>query len=83
MAVFVLMFKEQEDEYRVIYRYGPNEGAMGRIEYDKKKNVINQLDPIQSEEFADEFFFKRAGRRLAKMSMEGPSRFLDRTTIES
>lgn len=58
MAVFVLMLKEFEDEDRVVYLYGPNENSMGKIEYDKRKKVINQLSSIDSIEFADEFFFR-------------------------
>ncbi|MBD7970148.1 hypothetical protein [Paenibacillus gallinarum] len=83
MAVFVLMLKEFEDEEKVVYLYGPNEISMGKIEYDKKKGVINQLSPIDSNEFADEFFFKRAGRRLARMIIKENQNFVDRTTIES
>ncbi|MEK3806096.1 hypothetical protein MHB63_05825 [Bacillus sp. FSL H8-0547] len=83
MAVFVLMLKEFEDEDRVVYLYGPNEDLMGQIEYDKKNRVINQLSQINSSEFADDFFFKRAGRRLSRMIIKENSNFVDRTTIES
>ncbi|GIP46340.1 hypothetical protein J45TS6_47990 [Paenibacillus sp. J45TS6] len=83
MAVFVLMLKEFEDEDRVVYLYGPNENSMGKIEYDKRKKVINQLSSIDSIYFSDEFFFKRAGRRLARMIIKENHNFVDRTTIES
>ncbi|MCG3089815.1 hypothetical protein [Sporosarcina cyprini] len=83
MAVFVLMLKQFEDAERVIYQYGPNEDLMGRIEYDKKNRVINQVSQIDSQEFTDEFFFKRAGRRLSRMIIEENQHFVDRTTIES
>ncbi len=83
MAVFVLMIKEFEDEDRVVYFYGPNENTMGRIEYDKKHEVINQISPIDSNCFADDFFFKRAGRRLSRMVIRENHSFVDRTTIES
>lgn len=83
MAVFVLMIKDFENEDRVVYFYGPNENAMGRIEYDKKMGVISQVAPIDSSEFTDEFFFKRAGRRLSRMIIKENHQFVDRTTIES
>lgn len=83
MAVFILMLKEFEDETKVVYLYGPNEDSMGKIEYDKKKEVINQISPICSNEFDDEFFFKRAGRRLSRMIIKDNQNFVDRTTIES
>lgn len=79
MAVFVLMLKELEDEDRVVYLYGPNENSMWRIEYDKKNRVINQLSPIDSKEFADDFFFKTAGRRLSRMIIKENQNFVDRT----
>ncbi|OKP85336.1 hypothetical protein A3842_07280 [Paenibacillus sp. P3E] len=83
MAVFVIMLKEYEDEERVVYLYGPNEETMGKIEYDKKNGVINQLSPIDSDSYADDFFFKRAGRRLARMIIKENNNFVERTTIES
>ena len=83
MAVFVLMLKEFEDEDRVVYLYGPNENSMGQIEYDKKSRVLNQISPINSQEFADDFFFKRAATRLSRMIIRENQNFVDRTTIES
>ena len=42
-----------------------------RIQWGKlsmiKNRVINQLSSIDSQEFADDFFFKRAGRRLSRI----------------
>ena len=83
MAVFVLMLKEFEDEERVVYLYGPNENSMGQIEYDKKNRVINRISPISSQEYDDDFFFRRAGTRLSKMIVRENQNFVDRTTIES
>ncbi|MEC0182875.1 hypothetical protein P4H61_15435 [Paenibacillus peoriae] len=83
MAVYIIMLKEYEDEERVVYNYGPSEDVMGKIEYDKKNEVINQIAPIVSENYADEFFFKRAGRRLARMIIKEKGNFVEKTTIES
>lgn len=83
MAVFVILLKDYEDEERVVYSYGPNEETMGKIEYDKKNGVINQLSSIDSDIYPDEFFFKRAGRRLARMIIKENNNFVERTTIES
>ncbi|MFI2859240.1 nuclease-related domain-containing protein [Paenibacillus sp. JSM ZJ436] len=63
MAVFVLMLKDYENEQKVVYSYGPNEETVGKIEYDKKNGVINQISAIVSDSYTDDFFFKRAGRR--------------------
>lgn len=83
MAVYIIMLKDYENEERVVYSYGPNEETMCKIEYNKKKGVINQLHSIDSSSYPDEFFFKRAGRRLARMIINENNNFIERTTIES
>lgn len=71
------MLKEFEDEDRVVYLYGTNENSMGQIEYDKKNRVINQFCPINSQEFADDFFFKRSGRRISRMIIKENENLVD------
>ncbi|MDM5154761.1 hypothetical protein QUF88_13290 [Bacillus sp. DX1.1] len=83
MAVYIIMLKDYEDEEKVVYRYGPSEEVMGKIEYNKKADVISQIEPIISEKYTDDFFFKRAGRRLARMIIKEDENFVERTTIES
>ncbi|MBC1524662.1 hypothetical protein HB825_13485 [Listeria booriae] len=67
MAVFIIMTKEYENEEKVVYKYGPDEKISGTIEYNKDSGMISQQEPIVSEFYPDEFFFKRAGRRLARI----------------
>lgn len=55
----------------------------GKLNIIKKNDVINQLTSIDSDNYSDEFFFKRAGRRLARMIIKENRNFVDRTTIES
>lgn len=83
MAVLIIMLKDYEDENRVVYCYGPNEETLGKIEYDKINNVIPPLSPIDSDRYPDNFFFRRAGTRLARMAMRENNSFVERTTIES
>ncbi|MBO2946012.1 hypothetical protein JJQ72_18700 [Paenibacillus sp. F411] len=83
MAVFVLMLKDYENEQKVVYSYGPNEETVGKIEYDKKNGVINQISAIVSDSYTDDFFFKRAGRRLARIIIKENGNFVEGTTIES
>ncbi|MGC5775819.1 hypothetical protein [Paenibacillus pabuli] len=46
MASFVLLLKEMEDEEKGIYKFGPNEIVMGRIELNKITRKFAELDPI-------------------------------------
>lgn len=43
---FVLLIKDLEDEERVIYRFGPDEQRMGRIELNKKEETIQEIEPV-------------------------------------
>lgn len=52
-------------------------------QWDKRNGVINQFSPIDSDTYPDDFFFKRAGRRLARMIIKENNTFVERTTIES
>nr|WP_260484731.1 hypothetical protein [Listeria booriae] len=45
--------------------------------------MISKQETIVSEFYPDEFFFKRAGRRLARMAIKDNGNFVERTTIES
>lgn len=72
MAVYVLLLKEYEDEEKVIYKYGPNEEILGKIQYDKKLDKIIEIKPIVKEGVSNEFYFRRAAQKIAVMSkMEG------------
>ena len=72
MAVYVLLLKEYEDEEKVIYKYGPNEEILGKIQYDKKLDKIIEIKPIVKEGVSNEFYFRRSAQKIAVMSkMEG------------
>ncbi|EGO62778.1 hypothetical protein [Acetonema longum] len=66
MASFVLLLKEHEDEEIVIYRFGPNEEQMGRIELNKKTNMFTELEPVSDPNQSSKFYFDRAAQRLAR-----------------
>lgn len=52
-----------------VMKYSPDEKISGIIEYNKDNGMISQQEPIVSEFYPDEFFFKRSGRRLARMAI--------------
>jgi hypothetical protein len=83
MASFVLLLKEFEDENTVIYRFGPNEAQMGKIELNKKKETINEVESIKNANHESKFYFDRAAQRLARCFYKEKGIFPDKMTFES
>ena len=83
MAVYVLLLKEYEDEEKLIYKYGPNEEILGKIQYDKKLDKIIEIKSIVKEGVSNEFYFRRAAQKIAVMSKMEDNIFPDIISIES
>lgn len=83
MATFVLLLKEYEDEGRVIYKFGPNEEQMGRIELNKKTNMFSELEPVSDQIQSSKFYFDRAAQRLARCVVKEKGVFPDKAAFES
>jgi len=81
MASFVLILKEYEDNEKVIYKFGPNETTLGKIQFDKHRNVFTELEPVPDPEMTSKFYFDRAAQKITKCVIKGI--FLDRMTFES
>ena len=83
MASFVLLIKEYEDDDIVIYKFGPNEKVMGKIELNKKTRMFNELESVPDLGQSSQFYFDRAAQRLARCFIKEGGKFPDRTTFES
>lgn len=83
MASFVLLIKEFEDDDRVVYKFGPNEKVMGKIELNKKTRMFNELESVQDSVQSPQFYFNRAAQRLARCFIKEGGKFPDKTTFES
>lgn len=83
MASFVLLLKEHEDEGVVIYKFGPNEQQMGRIELNKKTNMFSELEPVLEQNQSSKFYFDRAAQRLARCVVKEGGVFPDKAAFES
>ena len=46
MGAYVLLLKELEDVEKVIYRFGPNEDSMGKIQLNKITGKFTEIEPI-------------------------------------
>lgn len=75
MASFVLLWKDYEDDEKVIYHFGPNEHVMGKIELNKEKETIQEVEPVVNAINESKFYFHRAAQRLARCLIEKMDNF--------
>ncbi|MFD0671913.1 hypothetical protein [Cohnella sp. GCM10027633] len=83
MASFVLLLKEFEDDEKVVYRFGPNEDLMGKIELNKEKETIQEIEPVLDANNESKFYFDRAAQKLARCLYNEGGQFPAVTTFES
>ncbi|MFP3727657.1 hypothetical protein U8V72_20960 [Priestia filamentosa] len=83
MGAFVLLLKELEDEEKVLYKFGPNENSMGKIQLNKITRKFTEIEPISDLSISNEFYFDRAAQRLSICFIRENNVFPDRTTFES
>lgn len=83
MASYVLLLKEYENHTTVIYRFGPNENSMGKIELNKLTRKVSEIEAITDENIPSKFYFDRAAQRLAVCLIREGGVFPERTAFES
>lgn len=83
MASYVLLLKEYEDNETVVYRFGPNENFMGKIELNKFTRKFSELEAILDNKFPSKFYYDRAAQRLAVCLVREGGVFPDKTAFES
>ncbi|MGM0713815.1 hypothetical protein [Brevibacillus parabrevis] len=83
MASYVLLLKEFENDESVIYKFGPNEKVMGKIELNKITGKFSELEGIPDPRIPSKFYFDRAAQRLAVCLVREGGIFPERTAFES
>lgn len=83
MASYVLLLKEHEDNERVIYRFGPNENIMGKIELNKVTRRFTELETLPDPNLSSKFYFDRAAQKLVVCLIRENGVFPERTAFES
>lgn len=83
MGAFVLLLKDYEDESIVIYRFGPKEEIMGRIQLNKDSRMFSELEPITNPNHSNQFYFDRAAQRMARCLIKENAVFPEKMTFES
>ncbi|MBD8027871.1 hypothetical protein H9636_14555 [Ureibacillus sp. Re31] len=85
MASYVLLLKEYEDDETVVYKFGPNEEIMGKIELNKNKITrrFSELESLPDQNIPSKFYFDRAAQRLAVCLVREGGIFPEKTAFES
>lgn len=83
MGAFVLLLKDYEDESVVIYRFGPKEDIMGKIQLNKETRMFAELEPINNQNHSNQFYFDRAAQRMARCLVKEGVLFPEKLTFES
>ncbi|WP_059050550.1 hypothetical protein [Paenibacillus senegalimassiliensis] len=83
MASYVLLLKEHEDDNTVVYRFGPNEDIMGKIELNKTTKKFSELESLPDPTIPNKFYFDRAAQRLVVCLVREGGIFPERTAFES
>ncbi|MTH54537.1 hypothetical protein GKZ89_14125 [Bacillus mangrovi] len=83
MASYVLLLKEYEDDDTVVYKFGPNEEIMGKIELNKTTRKFTELESLPNQNFPTKFYFDRAAQRLAVCLVREDGIFPAKTAFES
>ncbi|AIQ46212.1 MULTISPECIES: hypothetical protein [unclassified Paenibacillus] len=83
MGAFVLLLKDYEDESVVIYRFGPKEDIMGKIQLNKETRMFAELEPINNQNHSNQFYFDRAAQRMARCLVKEGGVFPEKLTFES
>jgi len=68
MATYVLMLKDYEDEDKVVYKFGPDENRMGKVEINKKTKEYIELEAVP--ESGTKFYFNCTVSKLLKYLRE-------------
>lgn len=79
----MLLLKESEDDETVVYKFGPNELTMGKIELNKKTRKFSELETLPDPLIPAKFYFDRAAQRLVVCLVKEGGKFPDRTAFES
>lgn len=62
MAFYILLLKESEDDNKVVYRFGPNEEELGRLQLDKLTGEVKEIEPAPTDNSSA--LFPRAATKI-------------------
>lgn len=83
LASYVLLLKEYENDETVVYKFGPNEEVMGKIELNKVTRKFSELESLPDQNIPSKFYFDRAAQKLAVCLIREGGVFPEKTAFES
>lgn len=82
MAAYVLMIKLEDDEDKVVYKFGPNKKHMGIIEFNKKRKTFDIRESVNDGIISDKAYERWAAERIAKIMYKEGGVFPQTTSVE-
>lgn len=82
MAAYVKMIKKEDDNKKVVYKFGPNERQMGEIEFDKDKRIFKVLKQVNDSKISNKAFENWASEQIIKIMLKNNGVFPDITSVE-
>ena len=82
MAVFVLMTKMEDNEKKVVYKFGPNEEYMGIIEFDKVNRAFNIRESVNDGVISNKAYERWAAEKIVKLMYKEGGVFPEVTSVE-
>lgn len=82
MAVYVLMIKLEDDEEKVVYKFGPSKKYMGIIEFDKTSRKFNIRESVNVGVLSNKAYERWAAEKIAKLMFKEGGEFPEVTSVE-
>lgn len=82
MAVYVMMIKEMENDKKVVYKFGPNEKKLGKIEFDKETRKFEVAEKVNDASVSDEAYERWVVERIVRIVAREGGIFPERTSVE-
>lgn len=82
MAVFVLMIKKEDNEEKVVYKFGPNEEHMGIIEFNKVNREFSIQESVNDGIISNKAYERWAAEKIVKLMYKEGGEFPDIMSVE-
>jgi len=82
MAVYILMEKILENETTVVYKFGPDEKTIGKIEFNKETKKIKVLERVNDGLISNEAYEHWAIQKIVRTVVEQKGLFPQKMSVE-
>ena len=82
MAVYVLMIKLEDNEEKVVYKFGSNDKHMGMIEFNKIKKGFSVIESVNDGVLSNKAYERWAAEKIAKLMYKENGKFPETISVE-